>query len=70
MKVKLKTPDRFIIAFNRREILILDNCLREACHGMLMDRFIPANDELAEMLECMDRIAQGTDLFRVKPAAI
>jgi hypothetical protein len=69
MKIKIKTPDRIVIGFTRRELLIIGNCLHEACHGLLLDRFIPARDELLTIMDTV-RSAENKDLFRLSPAVV
>jgi|GEM_PF-5822460 len=70
MKVRTKTPDSVLVSFNRREIMVMTNCLHEACHGLTMDRFVPAHQDLQNMLKDMDAILDKNDLFRLKPVPV
>jgi hypothetical protein len=70
MKVKLKTPQRVIVGFSRREMMMIHNCLQEACNGVIMDRFIPAHDELSAMLDSIRGIISADDYFALKPVAV
>jgi hypothetical protein len=67
MKVKTKTPDRFVVGFNRRELMIVNNCLHEACHGLIMDRFLPAHQQLGMMLRSFSSIMEAHDFFKLRP---
>ncbi|MBX4187994.1 MAG: hypothetical protein KW793_02545 [Candidatus Doudnabacteria bacterium] len=66
MKVKLKSPGSTVVGLSRRELLIINNCLREACSGLLMDRFIPINDELSEMLSNFREMTTQEDVLKIK----
>ena len=66
MKIKLRTPDRFVVGFNRREVSIIKNCLNEACRGLIMDRFIPAHEELLVMHEDFMRVSNTSDSVKVR----
>lgn len=68
MKLKVKTPDRIVIGFTRRELLIMSNCLHEACHGILLDRFIPAHDDLMEIRDTVRTVIESKDFIKVSPA--
>lgn len=70
MKVKLKTPDHMILAFNMREQMILESCLEEACHGFLMDRFLPARRELMMMQDLMLNTHTPKHIFKFKPTLL
>jgi hypothetical protein len=70
MKLKVKTPDRIVVAFTRRELLIIGNCLKEACHGLLLDRFIPAHDELLEIMDSVRSVTESGDFFKVTRATV
>jgi hypothetical protein len=70
MKVKLKMPDHIVVGFTRREIMIINNCLNEACHGLIMDRFIPAREDLLEMLDQARAIHDTKDFYRIKKPAL
>lgn len=66
MKVKLKTPEKVLVGFNKREVALIINCLYEACHGVIMDRFIPAHIELMNMLESAQRIEREEVFYNIK----
>jgi hypothetical protein len=69
MKIKLKTPDEAVLAFNRRELMVVNNCLNEACHGLLLDRFIPVHEELLNMLDCTQSVYNNKETFNLKAVA-
>jgi hypothetical protein len=70
MRVKLKTPERVIVGLSRRDLIIITNCLYEASHGLIMDRFVPANKDLAKMLENVKDIIKEGQMMKVKPAIV
>jgi hypothetical protein len=70
MKVKTKTPEQFVVGLNRRELMIINNCLNEACSGLIMDRFLPVNPELKLMLKTMSGIVSSRDVFTFKPVKV
>lgn len=70
MKLKVKTPEQLVIGFTRRELMLMSNCLNEACHGMLMDRFIPAHDELISIHKGVKEAALNNDFFKLTPATV
>jgi hypothetical protein len=70
MKLKVKTPERIVVGFTRRELLIIGNCLNEACHGLLIDRFIPARDELLEIMDNVRSVTESGDFFKISRAAV
>jgi hypothetical protein len=70
MKLKVKTTDKFVIGFNRRELMIISGCLNEACHGMIMDRFVPAYQELESMLSDVREYTSSTDFFKLMPVSV
>ncbi len=45
---------------------MMRNCLSEACHGMLMDRFLPARPDLLDMLDEARAITAAKDFYRIK----
>lgn len=70
MKLKVKTPDHIVIGFTRRELMLMGNCLNEACHGLLMDRFIPAHDEIVEIHQSVRDATFNNDFFRLSPLTV
>lgn len=70
MKLKVKTPDRIVVGFTRRELLIIGNCLHEACHGLLLDRFVPAHDDLLEIRDTVRSVTESSDFFKVSRATV
>jgi hypothetical protein len=70
MKIKVKTPDEVVVAFNRRELMIINNCLNEACHGLIMDRFLPAHQDLSAMLKEIGGITGAPDFFKLNPVSV
>jgi hypothetical protein len=70
MKVRVITPDQMVISFTRRDITIIHNCLREASHGLVMDRFLPLRKDLIQMQDEIKAITAAKDFFRFKPAIV
>lgn len=70
MKIKVRTPGNAVVGLSRRELLIINNCLNEACNGLLMDRFIPVHDELSSMLDNVREIMNAEDAFKVRTASV
>jgi len=70
MKIKVKTPERMVLGFTRRELLIINNCLNEACNGLIMDRFIPARDALIKMMTSTSNICNAKEFYRINQITI
>jgi hypothetical protein len=69
MKVKIKTPELIAIGFTRRELMIIGGCLAEAKSGLLLDRFLPANEQLGAMLDVIRAAAENKDFFNLRRVA-
>lgn len=70
MKLKVKTTDRFVIGFTRRELLLVTGCMEESFSGLLADRFLPARQELGLMLSELREITSSTDFFKLMPVSV
>jgi hypothetical protein len=70
MKVKSATSQEISVGFTVRELVLINNCLNEACHGLLMDRFVPAHDDLVDMLNCVFAIVQKDKTLETRPVPV